>query len=325
MAGCFDPSLERYRTPRQPQTPSQSKTQTRQLKTTSVQSAHTLLELWDRWVSTLELSEQTKADHYEMIRRMLVKANPKLDDTTWMVTSTLAPATYNKRLSYVKRCFKWAVETGLTNTNPYAALKNRKEVRRPVKPFTEDELRRIVQGFDTYAPHYTHFVKFLILTGVRLSEAIGLRWEHVDFKTKQVLIHESLSKDRAGDGYKRVRKERKTGSITYLPMNQALYTLLQQAQSNSHLPKGSLVFVSPTGKHIDGGNFREDYWIPILKKMDVPYRNLHNLRHSFASHALEQGIAITGVAYLLGHTDTRMVMKTYGHMVNRPDLPDLKL
>ncbi len=32
-----------------------------------------------------------------------------------------------------------------------------------------------------------------------------------------------------------------------------------------------------------------------------------------------------GVAYLLGHTDTIMVMKTYGHMINRPDLPDIPI
>ena len=194
MAGCFDTTLERYKPSqlqRQPETVSHTKPHMRQ-------TTERILEVWGRWVSTLELSEQTKADHYEMIRRMLVKANSKLDDTTWLTSSTLAPSTYNKRLSYVKRCFKWAVETGLTTTNPYALLKTRQDVRKPVKPFTEDELQRIVQGFDTYAPHYTHFIKFLILTGVRLSEAIGLRWEHVDFKTKQVIIHES---GRAGDGY----------------------------------------------------------------------------------------------------------------------------
>ena len=35
--------------------------------------------------------------------------------------------------------------------------------------------------------------------------------------------------------------------------------------------------------------------------------------------------ALTGVAYLLGHGDTRMVMQNYGHMVNRPDLPKMRI
>ena len=41
------------------------------------------------------------------------------------------------------------------------------------------------------------------------------------------------------------------------------------------------------------------------------------------SYGIEQGIAPTGIAYLVGHTNTRMIMTTYAHMINKPNLPDM--
>ena len=82
LAGCFDPSLKRYRldpktTPDQPLT-----------------KPKTLIEIWDAWVITLDLSAATKADHYEMVRRMITKANPSLTDTLWLTLAELAAATF---------------------------------------------------------------------------------------------------------------------------------------------------------------------------------------------------------------------------------------
>lgn len=318
LAGVFDPTLNRYRcVVATPQEQSQKESRTRQAKT--------VLEVWDAWVDTLELPAATKADHYEMIRRMLVKANPSISDIGWLTSAELAPSTYNKRLSYVKKCFDWAVKQGLTDINHYTNVKTRKQGNtRPVKPFSDAEIQAILTGFEESAPHYVPFVKFLFLTGVRISEAIGLRWCHVDFDKNTVIIHESLSKDRTGDGYRRIRKERKTGSVTHLTMNTALRDLLISLRTQEASGE-SLVFTTLRGKTIDSGNFREDYWVKVLNKKGIEYRKPHNTRHTLASHALEQGIPITGVAYLLGHADTRMVMRTYGHMVNRPELPQIKL
>jgi integrase len=141
----------------------------------------TLLELWDAWVETLDLPKATKADHYEWVRRMLIKANPGLTDTAWFTQSKLAPATHNDRLSYLKSCGRWAVKEGLLEVNPFERIKARKAASKQVKPFTASEIRAIFTRFEARSPHYVPFVRFLFLTGVRISEAIGLRWGHIDF------------------------------------------------------------------------------------------------------------------------------------------------
>ena len=90
-----------------------------------------LLEIWDAWVETLDLSVETAADHYHVTRRQIVKAgNPLAADTEWFLGNALAPQTYNSRLRYLKSCAAWAVAEGLMNSNPWAKSNRAKNQRK---------------------------------------------------------------------------------------------------------------------------------------------------------------------------------------------------
>jgi integrase len=86
-----------------------------------------------------------------------------------------------------------------------------------------------------------------------------------------------------------------------------------------------LIFRSPKGLAINDNNFTRRQWKPVLEGLGIEYRKPYTTRHTMASIAIEQGIPLTGVAYLLGHKDTTMVMRTYGHMINRPSLPEIDI
>jgi integrase len=295
LKGEFDPTLNRYR----------------HCQKKPVSKGEFDLEIWDAWVDSLTLSPATKADHYEMIRRMIGKGSE------WLTESRIAPSTFNKRLGYLKSCGKWAVDQGLLSDNPFTSIKPRKAVKPEIKPFSQKEIQSIIQGFESVYPHYTLFVKFLFMTGMRTGEAIGLRWGNIDFERGEIGVRESLSVDRTGNGYKRTRKTPKSGESRYLTLTPALRELLLPFVCTPD----DLVFKSSKGSHIDAGNFRED-WKRVLRACGVPYRKPYTTRHTFISYAIEQGVPITGVAYLAGHKDTRMVMTTYGHMINRPSMPN---
>ncbi len=270
LAGYFDTTLDRYRIA--PKASAETKTKI----------VH-LLELWDLWVDSLELSPATKADHYEMIRRMIVKAAPKLDDTKWLTDAPIAPATFNKRLGYLKACFSWGISQGVLLTNPYDRIKPRKTPTSNIKPFNIEEISKIAQGFDAIAPHYSPFVQFLFQSGVRMSEAIGLRWGNVDLDAGLLTISESLSKDRTGNGYTRVRKQTKTGSIRQLQMTDSLKILLSGARTADKMLEDALVFNTVQGCIIDAGNFRE-LWQQVLKDAGVSYRRPHVIYWLYFAH-----------------------------------------
>jgi integrase len=282
-----------------------------------------LLEIWDAWVADLNLPPQTKAGHYYYLRRQILKAgNPSSSETDWFTQNTLAATSNNRRLWLLNKMSAWAVAKGLLSYNAWAKIKPCKTTKEVVKPFSQEEAARIIAGFEKSYPAWTPFAKFLFLSGCRMSEAIGLRWKHVDFQRQEICICESLPLLANGNGHERTRKGTKTGSIRFLKSNTQLTELLEQVKPAS-AKLDELVFQNPTRtNHIDSHNFR-NRWIKVLEQAGIPYRRPHIIRHSFASHAIDQGIPLTGVAYLLGHSDTRMVSQVYGHMVNRPHLPNI--
>lgn len=281
-----------------------------------------LLEIWDAWVESLDLPAGTKAGHYDYFRRQIVKAgNPLSADKDWFLSNALAPKTHNTRLWLLKSVAAWAVAEGLLTRNPWHKVKPRKGTKEIIKPFSQSEVVKIITGFEEIYPAWTAFAKFLFLSGCRMSEAIGLQWKHVDLDRGEICICESLSPS-PGKNYERVRKSTKTGSVRFLKINSELAKVLNQV-SPVRKNLNDLVFRNPTGtNHIDDRNFRHR-WKKVLSNVGIPYRRPHIIRHSFASHAIEQGCPLTGVAYLLGHSDTRMVAQTYGHLINRPELPSI--
>jgi integrase len=280
-----------------------------------------LLEIWDAWVEDLDLPPQTKAGHYHFMRRQIVKANPLSLDTVWFTGNTWAASTHNRRLWLLKKMSAWAVTERLLTANPWFKIRQRKTAKKLVKPFSRDEAVKIIAGFEKSYPAWVPFTKFLFLSGCRISEAIGLQWKHVDFDRNEICICESLPLLPLSN-YERERKSTKTGSVRILKINAELSELLEQIKPVAPSSE-DLIFRNPTNtNHIDSHNFR-NRWIKVLKEAAIPYQRPHIIRHSFASHAIDQGIPLTGVAYLLGHSDTRMVATVYGHLVNRPSLPNI--
>jgi integrase len=324
-SGNFDVSLDKYR-----------HKQTSKRKVTASPNKDYLLSVWDKWVSTLRLSSRTLNGHYKAIRRHIERANPPLIDSFWFESiESLSPGVFNNYLGYLKKCLDWAVSEELSPINPYKRVKRRKVVKNTVKPFTTEEITKILNAFrnNQFCPkssaykhsHYVDFVEFLFLSGVRISEAIGLQVKHVDFERNEVVICSVLARGDKGhtNAAKRVRKETKTGSIRYLSMTPRLREML--ATRSQGLKPDDLIFTSPNGNPIDDRMFLRRQWKPVLEGLGIEYRRLYIARHTLASMAIEQGIPLTSVAYLLGHADTSMVSRVYGHMINRPSLPEIKV
>lgn len=318
LAGHFDSSLEKYRHKSSAEIPLARSEGSRKLK---------WLDVWDKWVSFLDLPNSTAADHYACVRAMLVKAkNPFLDNIEWLQISALATSTFNRRLSMLRSCLLWAVEEDLIKPadNPLKKVRSRTtaedERRRSDKkkaPLSGAEIEKILDYIDRVYITYAPFVRFLLFSGVRTGEAVGLTWDSVDLEKRLIFIRQSVSRERGK--YQKVYKSPKTKeSVRTLKMSDRVFTLFGSLITENAC---GLVFKSPKGQVIDHGNFRSQCWKPTLLTLGIPYRKPYATRHTLLSQALESGLSVPQVAQIAGHRDGKMILQHYGHVINQPQLP----
>jgi integrase len=232
---------------------------------------------------------------------------------TWM-----APATQRERLVTMNACWEWAIKRKLLTDNPWKEVLKRVKVPSKQKPqvFTKDEVTAILAGFraSRHYSHYADFVEFLVSTGCRPGEAIGLQWQNLLDDCGVVWIGEAIA--RGGK-----RKDTKTNRSREFRLPANVQAMLKARYDGQ--PPDALVFPAPRGGHIDDHNFCRRAWRSVLTKAQVPYRHPYINRHTFISHALEAGVKPMAVAEMAGH-DPKILFSRYaaniGGGLQAPDL-----
>lgn len=242
----------------------------------------------------------------------------KLNSEIWAVT------TYNRRLSYLFTFLTWLVDSGLLERNPLKDVCKKRE-KRKIKcsrrnPLEENQIVSFLEAIknDTHCPtssrfkhsHYYSFLAFIFHTGVRNAEAIGLKVKHIDFKTNQVEISETFARTIKGTNHAcRIEKGTKMQNVRYLPLTSELEALLKPLVENKKLEE--FVFVSPKGLTIDDKMLQRRVLKPVMQKLGLGDRDLYAARHSFGTRAVQQGMVLTEVAYLMGHSTVETAMRNY--------------
>ena len=209
----------------------------------------------------------------------------------------------------VQSCWVWA-EKSLPENPWQMVLKQVKPMpKQKVKPFTAEEVQRILEGFrcDRHYKHYADFVTFLFGTGCRFGEAAALKWKHFanDFST--VWIGESVSRG--------VRKSTKTGKDRTVMLPPEVIAMLKARKTEACQPN-DVVFPAPQGEEINDKNFRRRAWKKVLEKLEIEYRKPYATRHTAISHALANGANPLAVAEQTGH-DPQILFKHYASVIQK--------
>jgi integrase len=230
--------------------------------------------------------------------------------------------------------FATAVEDGLVRTNPMVG------VRIPAAPETEvteekpKALTRAELGLFLTAvdKEWRLFFEFLAHTGVRISESLGLRWEHVDLGEKpRVEIREQF--------YEGERKKLKTSySRRDLPLSPGMKEKLLAHRRDHYGGPKSPVFPSSTGSELNAANVYGRYLVPAAVaigkfeeyEVEVPRKGggtrtetrkrsligFHAFRHTCASLLFDSGRNVKEVSTWLGHADPGFTLRTYVHLLD---------
>jgi integrase len=307
--GVYDSSLVKYK------------------KITKTLPSLTPEELFDIWLKfkkntwdedTFKIRSYLKSDlnNFFKNKRGNLTEKDARDFYAWLSVKKLAPDTFNRKLDTFESAWEWLLNSGQAIENPWHNLPRRKIPKNGnVKPFSKIEIAKILTTCERHKhyKHYALFVRFLLGTGCRIGEAIGIRWGDIDLNSGKIVIAEQITSGK--------RKSAKTGSIREFYLSAGLKNLLTEAKPIG-ADEGNLIFTTATGRSIDARNFRERAWTAILELAKVDYRKPSNTRHSFCSHALEQGMNPVTVASITGH-DPKVLFDHYAGLINKPEAPEI--
>lgn len=284
------------------------------------------------------IEEKTYKGHELMIRRHIVPtfgkvrlADLRTRDVQKLINQKMESGLSVRTVKYIyttlNQGFKQAIRERIVTFNPMEAVELPKLRRKEMEILTPQEMASFLEAAKE-SKHYAAFVLELA-TGLRRGELLALRWGNIDFKKGTLAVKEQLV--RADDGliFKSYLKTQKSRRTINLPESVLAVLKAHKKQQSIHQAKlklklgndafkeyyqdNDLLFCAEDGKPIDPDSFGR-HFKALLKKAGVKQIRFHDLRHSFATMALEAGIPVKTVQEMLGHTTSAMVMEVYSHV-----------
>ncbi|MFW2018600.1 tyrosine-type recombinase/integrase [Acinetobacter ursingii] len=215
------------------------------------------------------------------------------DYCTYRSLEGVKNSTINRELHVIKSAFNYYL---LHKKN--AEFKN---VFNRFKLFEEDFIPRFLNASECSqllisAKKYGNFrlhdyILLLLNTGCRSGELLSLTWDNVFINDKYFIVRNSLSKNK---------------KTIYKPLNDtAIHALFRLKEHKKYV-----FYNENTGTHIK--SFYKGFKCAV-NRSEIGYVRIHDLRHTFASFLIKQGVPLYHVSTLLGHSDTRITQR-YAHL-----------
>ena len=147
-----------------------------------------------------------------------------------------------------------------------------------------------------------------LTTGLRRGELLGLKWEDVDLEKGELRVRRQIG--RVGGEVLEMPLKTKNAYRTLSLAADAIDALKEQKRKADGSP---WVFPSPTGDPMSPDSVLHMLH-RVLKRAGLPEVRFHDLRHTFATLALQNGVDIKTVSGMLGHFSAGFTLDTYAHV-----------
>lgn len=256
----------------------------------------------------LRLSEITAQDVKELVTHLESKPSGRGE------TKMLAPGTIRNALAPLRALLATAVEEGLLRANPMAGMRiaGRRVDPTDRRVLTDDELTALVAA--SPAGWKRLLLRLLAETGLRIGEAVALRWEHIDLETQRIAVRERIYRettDAPKSGYGR----------RDVPIGRELArTLREQKLASRYSSDGDYVFATKTGRALRPENLRRSVLHKACDTAKVERVGFHAFRHTAITRWFLGGVDAKRVQVMAGHHSVAFTLSTYTHVLPS-DLP----
>jgi integrase len=275
----------------------------------TVEKEKTILNRWTEFLSGLRL-DQIKPVHVNRFIESRLKKN-------------VSSRTINLDVIGLRVVLKRAISDGLIQRLPTEGLRPLKTSTEKRSLFTAADLDVLCNAaFETKknkkdedvpitenAQEFVDYIRIMAFSGARRNEALGLRWDDVDFGNNQLFIRRQVTR--------RGIEDLKNRDARVVDFNPKLKAYLTDMKARSH-DVSQWLFPSPQrgDKDIPAKTFRESLEL-VRERAKLSTFGFHDCRHHFISMCVMSGIDFMTIAAWVGHKDGGVLIgKVYGHLAN---------
>ena len=192
---------------------------------------------------------------------------------------------------------------------------------------TIETQKKFLQG--ATGQSYENQYRFILQTGLRTGELVGLKWEDIDFENKTLTIQRSME-FRYKVGEWRVGPPKSKSGYRTIPLtDEAIRILKAQKEKNRKIKVipmewSEQVFLCRKGEPVKNSTY-DTALFKICDKVGIKRFSMHVLRHTFATRCIEGGMMPKTLQKILGHSNIGITMNLYVHITEEEKLKEINL
>ena len=228
------------------------------------------------------------------------------------------------------RLFEFAIENAYVITENPIAKGLIKRVKRTVasskETTTADDIGLGLEDIDAILMEskgkpYEIIMHWQLAHGLRISEALGMTWDDIDFVKGTIHVYREISDTPRGtvkgskwaDGSGPIITPTKTGSSRReVPLQAETKSLLEQTPAEE---RQGYIYATDEGTPFLPSNYRKRVFTPLRKRLGLDSMLTHDLRKAFGSVLLTRGVDIMTVSHWMGHSSPAMTMGIYAKVL----------
>jgi len=243
----------------------------------------------------------------------------KLDNFYYVkLKDGLSPKTVREFHNLLRSAFTQAVKWSLLKINPAIDATPPKILLKEIQLWTKEQTKDFLKILET--EKVNPIFEVIIFTGLRRGEALGLKWDDIDFIKGKIHVRRSLAKIKEkGLFLKDVKTKSSRRQVSISPY---LINRLQEYKRNQDQEKkvfgaayqdNGMVFCTFEGKLKDPRNLLREF-NRLIEKAKLPKITIHDLRHLHATQLMINGVNPKVVQERLGHSRVAITLDLYSHV-----------
>jgi len=255
-------------------------------------------------IGNIPLEKLTTMDLQKLYRKLLNKGRVDRIEAKDQPKGLSAKTVRNIN-QVISSAMDFAVAQKIIPENPCKAVALPKVEHKEMQTIPTEQLQAFLQEAKATGVYEMYYIE--LATGLRRGELLGLKWTDIDWKNGIIKVRRQIA--RVDGQIVEAPLKTKNSYRTVTISQQAIEVLKQQKEKTND----EYVFPSPNGGPISPDSVN-NMLKRVLARAGIPKVRFHDLRHTFATIALQNGVDIKTVSGMLGHFSAGFTLDTYAHV-----------